>query len=222
MLRDECGTSSNSSRGTDNLAYLQRLIARTYEFLVDEYDWSFLRIDNDEATKELEAGERYYDFPVAMDMKDAIHADHFYGNVWVPLDYGIDMSDYTAMNPETNQRADPAIKWQVKNERQFEVWPMPASTGNLVRFRGRRLPERLTADDSRADMDDQLIVLYAAAEVLSKKGQKDAELKLAAAKQRMMQMKAAYSSKLKVRIGMAERLDPQRGWPRIRAFPAAN
>lgn len=222
MLRDECGISSASSRGSDNLAYLQRIIARHYEFLVDEADWSFLRVDDDAATKELEAGSRYYDFPDIMDLKYTLTADHFYGNVWVPLDYGIGPSDYNAMNPETDQRADPQIKWRIKDDRQFEVWPMPASNGNLVRFRGRRKPTLLTSDDSRADMDDQLIVLYAAAEVQAKKSVKDADLKLAAAKQRLIQMKRLYVDRTKVRIGMAERVDPQRGWPRIRAYPASN
>lgn len=234
-LRDECGTSSNSSRGADNLAYLQRLIARTYEFLVDEADWTFLRVDKDEATKELEAGSRYYDFPTAMDLKYTVNAEVFWGNVWLPIDYGISSADYNQISPELNQRADPVCKWQIKNDRQFEVWPMPASNGSvatvagvttyegpLLRFSGRKQPEQLTDDTSRADMDDLLIVLYAAAEVLAKKSQKDADLKLAAAKQRMVQMKSRYIDRNKVRIGMAERVDSQRGYPRVRAYPASN
>lgn len=208
--------------GNDNRAYLQRLLKRQYEFLCDEFDWSFLHIGNDDATKTLQAGERFYDFPVKMDLKNTVLADTFYGNVWVPLVYGIDMQNYTSMNPELNQRADPQTNWRVYSDRQFEVWPMPASNGKLVRFTGKKLPEVLVGDTSRADMDDLLIVLYVAAEVLAKQSSKDGELKLAAAKQRMQQMRAAYGSRSKVRIGMGRNPQDQRGWPRIRAFPASN
>jgi hypothetical protein len=223
MLRDECGISSNSSRGNDNLAYLLRVLKRHYEFLSDEYDWPFLRIDNDEATKELEAGERYYDFPITMDLESTLTADHFYGNVWTPLDYGIGPEEYTAMNPETGQRADPQLKWRIKDGKQFEVWPMPATNGNLIRFKGRRRITPLTSDDSICDLDDQLVVLYASAEVLAKKNQKDADLKLAAAKQRLIQTRAASADRRKVRVGMGyDDGQFRRGFPRIRAFPASN
>lgn len=222
MVRDECGISSNSSRGNDQLGYITRLIKRQYEFLCDEYDWSFLRVDNDEATKTLEAGERYYDFPVEMDTKNTIECWHFYGNVWVKLDYGITMEDYTAMNPETDQRGDPTLKWRIKDGDQFEVWPLPASDGNLVRFTGTRRPTPLTANNSRCDMDDLCVVLFVAAEILAKQDQKDAPLKLAAAKARLAKMKALYVGRARVRMGLGEVDNAQRGWPRIRAFPASN
>lgn len=223
MVRDECGMSSASSRGQDNLAYVQRLVKRHYETLGDEFDWTFLRVDNDDATKDLQAGERYYDFPVVMDQRNTIECWTFYGNVWVPLDYGITMQNYTSMNPETNQRGDPQTNWRIKSDRQFEVWPLPAANTNKVRFTGKKKQEALTGDTSRADMDDQLIVLSVSAEILSKKGGKDAEVKIAALTQRRISMRALYSDRDKVRIGMGESVnDSQRRWPRIRAFPASN
>lgn len=218
MVRDECAISSNSSRGNDQLGYIERLIKRHYESLCDEHDWTFLHVTNDDATKVLEAGQRFYDFPVAMDLRNTISADTFYGNVWVPLIYGIDMQDYTAMNPELNQRADPQIKWRVYTERQFEVWPMPASNGNKIRFTGKRLPERLVGDQSRADMDDQLLALYVSAEILTKQESGDAEIKLAAAQARLAKLKALYSGRSLARMGMGTNPADQRGWPRIRVF----
>lgn len=221
MVRDECSLSSNSSSGNDHLAYIKRLIKRHYEFLCDEYDWSFLRVENDDATKTLEAGERYYDFPVAMDIHDTIDAQTFYGNVWVPLTYGVTPQDYTAMNPETDQRADPVLKWRISSDSQFEVWPLPASNGNLVRFSGKRRENALVAESDTCDMDDQLVVLYVSAEILFKLEDKSAELKLAAAKQRLSQMRGGYADRKKVRVGMGQPLgDSVNGWPRIRAFPA--
>lgn len=221
MLRNECGISSASSVGNDNLSYLQQLIDRHYEFLADDYDWPFLRVDNDDATKTLQAGDRYYDFPVAMDLESTLSADTFYGNIWTPLDYGIGPEEYTAMNSEANQRADPQLKWRIKDGDQFEVWPMPATNGSLVRFKGRRRRTVLVGDTSRCDVDDMLVVLYAAAEILSKQNQRDAAVKLDAAKQRLIQCRGASADRRKVRIGMnGDSGNWQRGFPRIRAFPA--
>jgi hypothetical protein len=223
MTLDAVGASSATSRNNDYRQYVIRQIQRVYETLCDDFDWTFLRVSNDEAMKEVEAGERYYDFPVAMDMRNVVECWYFYNSVWVPLTYGIGPEQYTAMNPELNQRADPAIRWRDSSERQFEIWPLPASNGNIVMFRGRRLPTPLTSDTARADMDDQLIVLYTAAEILAKSNQKDAELKLAAANARKIRMRALYSDKNKVRMGMGQSWEQdQRGWPRIRAFPASN
>lgn len=223
QLQDECGSSSASSRNNDNRAYLRRLIQRVYETLCDDFDWTFLRVDNDEATKELEAGERYYDFPVAMDLKTTVNAWFYYNNVWIPLVYGIGPEQYTAMNPELDQRADPQIRWRVKDAGQFEVWPLPASDGNKVRFTGKKRPTPLVADSDRADMDDRLIVLFCAAEVLAKRNQKDAEIKIAAANARKIEMRARYSDRRVVRVGMGQGWnEDQAGWPRIRAFRASN
>lgn len=222
MVFDECATSSATSRNNDNRAYVQRLLKRHYEFLCDEHDWGFLHVTNDDATKELQAGERFYDYPVGMGLNNTMRADTFYGNVWVPLTYGIDMENYTSMNPETDQRADPQTNWRIYTDRQFEVWPMPASNGNLVRFTGKKLPEALVGDTSRADMDDHLLVLYVAAEVTAKKDSKDSALKLAAAQRRLGQLKMMYTARLRVRMGMGSNPEDQRGFPRIRAFPASN
>jgi hypothetical protein len=232
MVCDEVGSSSATSRGNDALSRYRRIIQRVYETLYDSFDWTFATIDNDDATKYLQAGERYYDFPVAMDM-DSKYAGfqcwYYYSNVWIPLTYGIGPPEYTAMNPELDQRADPAMRWRVKDYNQFEIWPPPATNGDedslagpKVRFIGRRAKPPLNSDQARALMDDQLIVLYASAEILSKKDQKDADMKLAAANARKIEMRRLYSARTKIRVGMGSSWNQdQYGWPRIRAFPAA-
>ena len=175
----------------------------------------------------MQAGQRYYDFPVAMDLETTITADTFYGNIWTPLAYGISPMDYNAMNPELDQRSDPQLKWRVVTDAngavQFEVWPMPASNGNHVRFKGRRKFVPLVNDTDRCVMDSILVQLFAAGEILAKKEQKDADLKIAAARARLVQMRAGYSDRKRVRVGMGSTwMEDQRGWPRIRAFPASN
>jgi len=223
MVRDECALSSSSSRGIDHLAYIKRLLKRHYEELCDSFDWTFLRVDNDDAEKVLQAGERFYDFPVKMDMKTTVDCWHFYGNVWVKLDYGIGPMEYTAMNPDTNQRAVPLLKWRASGDNQFEVWPEAASNTDKVRFTGKRKPNPLVSDSDACDMDDILLVLSVSSEILGKQGSKDAPIKADAMSKRMGVMRRLYSDRRKVRMGMGAPSDGTgRGWPRVRAFPATN
>jgi len=235
MVRDECAISSNASRGVDNRPYLKRLIKRNYENFVDKADWSFLAVDKDQAVKAMQAGERYYDFPIAMDMRYAIEAWVFWGNVFVKLRYGIGPLEYSAYNSDNPQvRADPILKWQIVSDDQFEVWPTPASNGDIttspkksqyVRFTGKRKARPLIEDSDPCDMDDQLIVLTTAAEVLER-GQKGAgAAKASAATDRYNVVRGLYAHRTKVRMGMGENnrndgMSP--GWPRIRVFPASN
>lgn len=200
---DECQGSSATSRNPDFRTYVQRVVKRHYEVLCDECDWAFLRVDNDEATKALEAGERYYDFPIAMDVKNTLTADVYYNNIWLPLTYGIGPPEYTAFNSDNNVRAEPPLKWRIKDERQFEIWPIPNTDDMFsVRFKGKRLPEPLTSDASRADMDDICISLFASAEILAKQKSADAPVKLKAAQVRLIQLRRLYMDRRTVRIGM--------------------
>jgi hypothetical protein len=223
MVRDETKVSSNSSRGSDHLAYIQRLIKRHYETLCDAFEWSFLTVHRGDAQVSLEAGQRYYDWPIEMDTKDTMKAHHFYGNVWVPLEYGIDYANYNQMNPDMNQRADPQMRWQIRDERQFEVWPLPASNGNLVEFTGTRRPTKLVANSDRADMDDQLIVLMTAAEILEAQKPGNGAVKAAAASSRLAAMREKYGGgRRRVRMGMGTQEPSRRPADYILAYRASN
>lgn len=233
MVRDECAISSNASRGIDNRPYLKRLIKRNYENMVDKAEWSFLIVNKDQAVKALQAGERYYDFPIAMDMRYAIEAWLFWGNTFLKLGYGIGPLEYAAYNSDDPAvRADPVTKWQIVSDDQFEVWPTPASNGDItaspktspyVRFTGKRKARPLVADADPMDMDDQLVVLLTAAEILERQQKGSGALKAAAAADRFNVVKALYSHHQKIRMGMGNPNDgTNAGWPRIRVFPAAN
>src|SRR3546814_13361666 len=60
MLKAEIGASTLVSVGVDALPEHKQAIVRTQALLYDEYDWPFLQI---RPFKDLEAGEKYYDFP---------------------------------------------------------------------------------------------------------------------------------------------------------------
>lgn len=211
QLRAECRRSTSASRGIDDLTYLHQVLRRTQEFLYDEYDWPFLRAKREET---LSAGQRYYDFPVDMALEGVESVWVKDGDVWLPVERGIGPKEYTAYNSDADVRADPVLRWDVidTGALQFEVWPIPASAHTL-RMDGKRALGDLIANDDTADLDDILIVLFAAAEVLDASDQKDADTKRAAANRRLHQMKVRTRKSRSV--NMTGERQSRRGYPRI-------
>jgi hypothetical protein len=89
----------------------------------------------------------------------------------------------------SGSRSDPIEKWQIIDAGagpQCEVWPLPATRGKL-RFRGIRALRPLVNGSDVADLDDDLIVLWCAAELRS--GEKDGKAKAALAQRRLNALK---------------------------------
>ena len=63
----------------------------------------------------------------------------------------------------------------------------------MVRFHGIKNLNGLIAETDKADLDDQLIVLYASAEMLARQKQADAQNKLAQAQAHYARLKARLS-----------------------------
>jgi hypothetical protein len=156
------------------------------ERLYDQFDWPFLKI---QADKVLQAGERYYDVPDNMNLERVNTVDVQVSSIWEPVERGITLGHYSAFNSDAGVRSDPVERWDVRdtgNGEQIEVWPIPASTGSLLRFCGIRKLKPLVNASDVADLDDQLIVLFSAAELLASKGADDqAKMKLQQADNRL-------------------------------------
>lgn len=235
MTRNEARISTNPSRGVDNLDYIKQLVTRHYETLADEYDWAFLTVRKEDALKALQKGERYYDFPAQIDQRYATEAWVWWGNVYMKLKYGITPMEYSALNSHNPATMiDPILKWQIRDDKQFEVWPPPASNGQIstrpygyhVAFEGKRKFSPMVQDGDPCDLDDQLIALYASAEILEQQQKGSGAVKLALAKSRMEKLRAMGSHHERVRVGMGtddnrnDGMSP--GFPRIRVFPSSN
>jgi hypothetical protein len=166
-FRDEAGMASTAAMSQNALEAIKTKIRRTQEVLYSDWSWPFLRIQRDEA---LMAGERYYSFPVDLDPErlEVVVTREESDSDWYPVVYGIDYSMRNDCDSELNERRDPVRAWEYHEDDQYEVWPMPAVSGGVLRFTGiRRLPP-LRQDQDRAVLDDRLIVLYAAGEWLQK------------------------------------------------------
>lgn len=167
-LRAETGRSDNVSAGRNEEPSLKSRLASTQELLYQSYDWPFLKT---EATKSLAAGQRYYDWPTTINpdrLTDEIKLR--WQNSWYPIGRGIGANEYNSYDPNDDERADPALRFEVRavgNNEQIEIWPLPASNDQVLYFWGLRPLRALTENTHVADLDDNLIVWTLAAEILA-------------------------------------------------------
>lgn len=180
MLREEVGDATSSQLGLNNLPHMKRILARTQEFLWNDFAWPHLRVAREEV---LQAGSRYYSLPADLSF-DRVEerVDVRNNETWELVTYGITADHYNASDSENDEREDPVTRWQVYEGNQYEVWPLPATTGTaggngVLRFHGVRNLLPLIADADTADLDDNLIVLFAATEILGRRSAKDAKAK---------------------------------------------
>lgn len=147
----------------------------TQERLYDDWNWPHLRITRD---VDMVAGSRYYNFPDDINPERAIKCQVKYNGVWQggDLSYGIDATHYNISDSDEDARMDPVARWQLYEGDMFEAHPMPATDGVCsLRFTGIKNLSPLIANADTADLDDTLIVLYAAVKLL---GEKAGKLKL--------------------------------------------
>ncbi len=181
MLRNETGRSSNMAVGVDETPQLKQILRRTQTMLYRRWDWPHLKV---RPTVALRQGERFYDPPVDLDY-DRIEKVYAWWNALpIPIERGIYLEDFALYDSEKDERSDPVLKWDVvfrETREQVEVWPIPAQDGSRLQFVGIRKLARLVDDSDRCDLDGDMIVLYAAADLLAEKEAKRAEIKRAAA-----------------------------------------
>lgn len=186
MLRAEIGASTNVAMGVNTLPNLKQLLRRTQEKLWTDHEWSFAWIERDE---QLIDGQRYYTFDNDLDF-DRIRAAYVnYAQIWRELQYGITPQEYNLSNPALGAKQDPVQAWRHYEGNQFEVWPVPSSSLNVIRFRAIKKLAPLISDSDTAELDDNLIVLSAAAELLARDKSEDASAKAQAAKELYAKLK---------------------------------
>lgn len=166
-FRDEAGMASTSAMSQNTVEAIKTKLRRTQEVLYADWAWPFLRMQRDEA---LMSGERYYSFPPELDPDrlESVVVRETSDSLWRPVVYGITTWMRNDCDPELNERRDPVCAWEYYEDNQYEVWPMSATTGGVLRFTGIQKLPPLRIDSDRAVLDDRLIVLYAAGEWMQK------------------------------------------------------
>ena len=188
MLKAELGYALDTGVAEAEDTRLKYLLSYHQQWLAGEYDWPFLKRTGDVL---LAAGDRTATLPTTLDFNRSAQVTTNFNNVWTPLTYGIAAEDFTIWNSDDDQTADPILKWQYATDTTFEVWPRP-STAATVRFAGMKKLAALSATSDTADLDDLLIVLFAAADICAGQSKPDAAAKLARAQKRLQNLQSAH------------------------------
>jgi hypothetical protein len=190
-LRAECRLSLNPAHNPQDRERQVKLLQRKQEWLWNDFAWPHLRVDR---FLDLNAGQRYYDLSAVVDEQGAARGDLDLLRItsvqvrdtvaYAPMIPHIGAAQYATHDSELGTRAWPATHWRISEDEQMEIWPVPDQSfypdtlEGRIKITGIRNLRPLIADDDRADLDDRLIVLHAAAEYLAADGAKDAQIKL--------------------------------------------
>lgn len=178
MTKAEARHSTNVALGVNALPNIQQTVKRVYETLCLKEEWPHLNLKR---FKSLSAGQRYYAFPADMDFDRVTGVYIKYAGQWTPkpIPFGITVEHYNSVDSDDDARMDPVRRWGAHEGDMFEVWPMPASNSiNSLRLDGQKKFVPLVADSDIVQLDDNLIALYAAAEILAPQKGADAQAKL--------------------------------------------
>jgi hypothetical protein len=180
-LRAEARLSLNAAHNAQQRDVQLHMLQRKQEWFWEDFDWPHLRV---ERFLEVGAGQRLYDMPTDLDIsriqKIEIKADQ----VYQPLQWGIDAEHYAAFDSEIGERSWPPRRVRIYEDTQLEIWPIsdssydPVTQEGRIKITGIRKLDPLVEDSDRADIDDRLLVLHCAAEMLAATGAKDAQIKI--------------------------------------------
>lgn len=217
-LRVEIGQSTNPAVSRSTRSRFIGLLNRIQRRLYSDYEWPFIGIDRD---VQMQAGSQYYDFPDDIDMDRAVRFEVKNGGYWQKVGYGITNKQLNEYDSDADVRSDPVWRWDYYLEDgsqtpQFRVWPLPATDGvestkeGYVRIYGSQKLSELVDDADTCLLDGDLIVLYAAAEILAKLKSADAEAKLENANALYMKLKGRATPSAPFKIG-GDTFDEPRG-----------
>lgn len=213
-LRAEARLSLNPAHNIQNRPTQVKMLQRVQEWLWEDYTWPHLRVERQVA---LQTGQRYYSPPTDMQIDRIEKIELYTDGAWRLLRAGVDPEDYTAWNSDLDQRSWPPRKWGIHEDEEIEIWPITDVSGveatreGYIKFVGIRNLAPLVDDGDRADLDDRVIVLFAAAEMLAASNAADAKLKLDLAQARLARLKSNLTPRKQFRMfGIGEPLLPRR------------
>lgn len=217
-LRATLKRSTSVSVGVDDRENLVVRLNQAYEMLYLQHDWPHLR---KVFLLDLEAGERYYDFPAGLDPERVEEAAVYFNDQPQRFERGIDFSDYAEFDSDQDDRSEPALKWDIRftgTGEQIEIWPIPSTNDQYVRFQGIQAVEPLVNNDDTCRLDGTLVVLFAAA-AIAPDGKQGGMTNLQMAQDHLRSLKARSKGGLKayrLGLGVQEPIEAGRVTVRVR------
>lgn len=213
-LRLEARLSNNPAHNAQVRDTQVNMLQRTQERLWRDFAWPHLR---DEWQIELQIGQRFYDTPATLDIDRIERLEIFRDGSWYLLPYGIGGEEYSTWNSDLDEQSWPPRKWRIVRDEQLEIWPVPDQNADTttregyLKFTGTRRLRPLVDDGDRADLDDDMLALYCAAEIIAATGGKDAQFKLDQANTLYAKQRAGLSPTRSFRMyGIGEPQFPRR------------
>jgi len=208
-LRSEVGQSTNPAVSRSTRDRFVTLLNRVQRRLYADFEWPFLNIYRDIA---MQAGSRYYDFPEDIDMDRAVRFEVKWGGLWQRVGNKITNQNLNEYDSDANDRSDPVWRWDYyledgSSEPQIEVWPIPANNAvastleGYVRVHGIQKLTNMVEDDDTCLIDGDLLVLYAAAEILARMKSSDATAKLENANSLYVKLKGRSTPSEPFKVG---------------------
>lgn len=214
QLRAEARLSMNPAHNRQVRDSHVNMLQRIQDRLWDDFDWPHLRVQR---LVKVQAGQRYYDTPDDILIDNIENLQLFTSGGWQPLAPGIYPEHYSAHNSDLDERSFPVYRWQIHEDEDIEVWPISDTNGDpvtlegMLKFTGIRNLKPFVQDADRADLDDRLIVMFGAAELLAAAGAKDAQLKLDQANAIYRRLRSGLTPRKRFRMfGIGPALPPQR------------
>lgn len=207
LLRVELKASLNPAHNIQTRDTHIKILQRVQEWLWEDYTWPYLEVDR--FIRPL-AGQRYYDLDSCkkLNLSNALVAagdvkpDRVTkmwlrdGTTWRPIHPGIAPEHFQLWDSDIGTRAWPVQRWSLSEDEQVELWPIPDLNGNettldnMIKLKGVRNLTTFVNDSDRADLDDKLLVLFAAAELMSGE---DGQKKLSLANRRLKKLQGNQS-----------------------------
>lgn len=199
-LRAEAGHSLVLGQGTNMEDTLKYYLRRTQREIYAAFDWpQFMAYE----TVQVPAGTRL--LPGFTNISDEQINTLWTrsGGTWIPVMFGIDPADFSAFNSDTDTRADPIQRYRYDPlGAALEIWPIPNNDTSVMGLGQIKLPP-LIADGDKSLLDGQLIVMFAAANILARQKDEDASLLLNKAQQYLVALQKQNGSQKRVPQSMA-------------------
>lgn len=188
-VRAEIGDSTDLAMGVDALPGIRQMLKRIQETYYEDFDWPHLKMFREE---EILSGQNTYTFNADVDSRRIFGAWVRDNDTWRPLDFGITPDLYNSSDPEEGETETTPIRWDFAENNQFEIWPVPSDPAR-IRFRAMKQLAPLVAGSDKCELDSNLLILTAAAELLARAKSSDAQLKLSIATSHYNRLKGRHS-----------------------------